>query len=99
MKYVKLKSIKKVSGKLIYHISIKNNHNFFGNNILLHNCDYYNNPSNCGNIGVCLRNQSDQPQTIDIGERIAQGIFKPFLVADNISSDAERTGGIGSTNK
>ena len=99
MKYVKLKTIKKVDGKDIYHLTIKNNHNFFGNNLLLHNCDYFSNENNDGNIGLCLRNESDQPQTIEVGERIAQGIFKQFLVADNISSTTERTGGIGSTNE
>ena len=62
-------------------------------------CDYFSNESNDGNIGLCLRNESDQPQTIEVGERIAQGIFKQFLVADNISSSTERTGGIGSTNE
>ena len=61
--------------------------------------DYYENLKTDGNIGVCLRNESDQPQTIEVGERIAQGIFKQFLVADNISSTNERTGGIGSTNE
>ena len=61
--------------------------------------DYYSNESNDGNIGLCLRNESDQPQTIEVGERIAQGIFKQFLVADNIVSSTERNGGIGSTNE
>ena len=98
MKYVKIKTIKKIEGKKIYHLTIKNNHNFFGNNLLLHNCDYYSNRDNDGNIGICLRNESDEVQHIDIGERIAQGIFKQFLVADNIDSSQERSGGIGSTN-
>jgi len=61
-------------------------------------CDYYSNESNDGNIGLCLRNESKQSQTIEVGERIAQGIFKSFLEADNIISNTERGGGIGSTN-
>jgi len=60
--------------------------------------DYHNNCSNDGNIGICLHNLSDKTQTIEKGERIAQGIFKSFLTADNGHSDEDRTGGIGSTN-
>jgi dUTP pyrophosphatase len=34
---------------------------------------------------------------IEKGERIGQGIFKPFLLADDDQVDAERTGGFGSS--
>ncbi len=61
--------------------------------------DYYSNASTDGNVGLALRNLSDSPQTIEFGERIAQGIFVPFMLADDIESDSERSGGIGSTNK
>jgi dUTP pyrophosphatase len=60
--------------------------------------DYYSNKDNDGNIGICLFNSSDCLVTIEKGERIAQGIFLPFLVADNCNSENERNGGIGSTN-
>ncbi len=33
------------------------------------------------------------------GERIGQGIFLPFLKADNDEAEAERTGGFGSSDK
>ena len=59
--------------------------------------DYYSNEDNDGNIGICLYNYGDKEVTIEKGERIVQGIFKPFLVADNGNTDKERTGGIGST--
>lgn len=59
--------------------------------------DYFENPKNDGNIGVCLRNESNEYQTIEKGDRIAQGIFIKFLPADNIISDKDRNGGIGST--
>ena len=59
--------------------------------------DYYENVSNDGNIGICLYNTSDNDVEIEVGERIAQGIFLPFLVADTGNTDAVRTGGIGST--
>lgn len=59
--------------------------------------DYFENPSNDGNIGICLYNYGDKEVLIDKGERVAQGIFKQFLVADNGNTDKERIGGTGST--
>jgi len=61
--------------------------------------DYFSNESNDGNIGICLRNLGKYDVTIEIGERIAQGIFMNFLESDNCNSEEERTGGIGHTNK
>lgn len=60
--------------------------------------DYYSNENNDGNIGVFLKNISDDVQTIRKGERIAQGAFFNFLIADNGNTDNIRTGGFGSTN-
>lgn len=60
--------------------------------------DYYSNESNDGNIGIFLMNISDEVQTIHKGDRIAQGAFFNFLVADNGNTDNIRTGGFGSTN-
>lgn len=60
--------------------------------------DYYSNEGNDGNIGVFLKNISDEVQTINKGDRIAQGAFFKFLVADNGNTDNIRTGGFGSTN-
>ena len=59
--------------------------------------DYYNNPNNNGNIGIALYNYSNETVELKRGERICQGVFIPFLVADNGNTDKERTGGIGST--
>jgi len=61
--------------------------------------DYFSNINNDGNIGICLYNMTDEPVYIEQFERIAQGIFLPFLVSDNGNTDEERVGGIGSTNK
>jgi len=99
MKYVKIKRIEKCESEPIYHLTIKNNHNFFGNNLLLHNCDYFGNSKNDGNIGACLWNPTNEPITIKKGERIVQGIFELFLESDNCNTKKERDGGIGSTNK
>lgn len=60
--------------------------------------DYYSNENNDGNIGVFLKNISDETLTINKGDRIAQGAFFNFLVADNGNTDKVRDGGFGSTN-
>ena len=60
--------------------------------------DYYSNEGNDGNIGIFLKNISDETQTINKGDRIAQGAFFNFLVADNGNTDNIRKGGFGSTN-
>lgn len=61
--------------------------------------DYYGNPDNDGNISVAFYNRGKEPQQIEEGERICQGIFIPFHVTDNDDADGERIGGIGSTGK
>jgi dUTP pyrophosphatase len=60
--------------------------------------DYYGNPDNEGHIMVPLINITEQPVTIKKGERIAQGIFMPFLkTSDDEVKSTERTGGFGSS--
>ena len=61
--------------------------------------DYYSNKDNDGNIGIFLKNISGETQIINKGDRIGQGAFFHFLVADNGNTDTVRTGGFGSTNK
>lgn len=61
--------------------------------------DYYSNEDNDGNIGIFLKNISKEVQYIKEGDRIAQGAFFNFLVADNGNTDEVRKGGFGSTNK
>lgn len=60
--------------------------------------DYYSNVGNDGNIGVFLKNISDEVIEIKRGDRVAQGAFFKYLVADNGNTDTIRTGGFGSTN-
>lgn len=60
--------------------------------------DYYSNKSNDGNIGIFLKNISNETQVINKGDRIAQGAFFNFLIADNGNTNTIRTGGFGSTN-
>lgn len=73
--------------------------------IVLSNCtgiidsDYYSNPTNDGNIGIMLRNMTDEVVELMGGEKIMQGIFTKYLIADNDNATEERIGGIGSTGK
>lgn len=61
--------------------------------------DYYNNASNEGHIFAQMQNISDQVVQLEKGDRIAQGVFAPFLVVDGDSATGSRTGGFGSTGK
>ena len=50
------------------------------------------------NIGIFLKNISDEPQIINIGDKIGQGLFVKYLVTDNDKVTKTRKGGFGSTN-
>ena len=61
---------------------------------------YYNNPSNDGNIGIALHNTTDKVVELKQGERVIQGIFMNYLVADeDYVIHENRVGGIGSSNR
>lgn len=61
--------------------------------------DYYNNADNEGHIMFQFTNFGLADMVIKKGERIGQGIFLPFLKADQDQTTAERTGGFGSSNQ
>ncbi len=77
----------------------------FKKNLLLINqvgiidADYYNNIDNEGHIMIGLINNGTEDVLLHRGERIAQGVFKKFLLTDNDDAQALRYGGIGSTKK
>lgn len=77
---------------LLRHITLAN-----GTGVI--DSDYYNNPENEGNIGLVLQNNGDEPQTFCKGDRIMQGLFVKYGVADDDKPTEERKGGIGSTGK
>ena len=61
--------------------------------------DYYSNESNDGNIGVFLKNISNETLVIEKGDRVAQGVFMRYLVVDfDQPLSTVRKGGFGSTN-
>ena len=68
------------------------------NTIGIIDSDYYENPNNDGNIGIFLKNISNEVQHIKRDDKIAQGIFMEYLKIDNDKTTAERQGGFGSTN-
>ena len=69
------------------------------NTIGIIDSDYYGNSDNDGNIGIFLKNISEQTQIIKKDDRIAQGIFLEYFIADNDHYNSEiRKGGHGSTN-
>lgn len=70
-----------------------------GNGVGVIDSDYYNNADNEGHIMFQFLNFGLKDLTIKKGERIGQGIFLPFLKADNDESTADRTGGFGSSGK
>lgn len=67
------------------------------NSVGIIDADYYSNVSNDGNIGIALHNFGEFPVTIEAGERVAQGIFEYYLVADGDETVSLRSGGIGSS--
>ena len=68
------------------------------NTIGIIDSDYYENSDNDGNIGIFLKNISNETQHIKRDDKIAQGIFMEYLKIDNDKTIEERKGGFGSTN-
>ena len=60
--------------------------------------DFVDNPDNDGEIMIALTNIGDRAQAIEPNARVAQGVFIKYLTTDNDEVDAERVGGVGSTN-
>lgn len=67
---------------------------------------YAGNEANDGNIGICLQNNGNEPIVIEVGDRIAQGIFTRYLITDDDplmgrriknNNEARRKGGFGSS--
>lgn len=70
-----------------------------GNGVGVIDSDYYDNADNEGHIMFQFLNFGLTDKTIKKGERIGQGIFLPFLKADQDVALGERTGGFGSSGK
>ena len=70
------------------------------NGVGIIDADYYNNEANEGHFSVKLQNHGDKALKINIGDRVAQGVFiKYFTTDDEDEIINERKGGFGSTDK
>jgi deoxyuridine 5'-triphosphate nucleotidohydrolase len=95
MKFSKIQKIE-TDKKRCYDLTVENNHNFFCDGSLIHNCDYR------GEIKVILYNSSDQDFIVKKGDRIAQLVFFQIIQAifqrvDEVASTDRGEGGLGST--
>ena len=69
------------------------------NTIGIVDSSYYSNEDNDGNIGIFLKNISNETLSINKGDRIAQGLFAKYLITDDDNAIKIRKGGFGSTGK
>lgn len=69
------------------------------NSVGIIDADYYNNPDNDGHLMYAFYNYSKEDITIKKGDTIGQAIFMKYLLVDNDSSNGERKGDFGSTDK
>jgi dUTP pyrophosphatase len=69
------------------------------NTIGIVDSDYYENPTNDGNICFMLKNISNEVQHIEKDNKIGQGIFMKYLKIDNDNTTTKRNGGLGSSGK
>lgn len=70
------------------------------NTIGVIDASYYDNADTKGNIGICLINNSDSEYHVSKGDRIAQGVFMPYLkTIDDQPRNEVRSGGFGSSGK
>ena len=98
MKISKVIKISKTK-KQTYDITVENNHNFFCNNHLIHNCGYN------GEIKVIVFNTNDETVTVSKGMKIAQAVLCPVVcgkyvsleLMDKVEDKDRMNNGFGST--
>lgn len=71
----------------------------FANFVPIIDSDYYDNKTTGGNIILALHNFGDKIVYLTKGDAVAQGIFEAYSITEDDYVTAERTGGIGSTDK
>ena len=104
MKFVKIQKITK-SNQDTSDITVKNNHNFFANNHLIHNCFY------SGEVHIDLHNVGLHEFRLVPNMKVAQLIIVPMLYGEPVECPEEDlyasmkqeehrdAGGFGSTNQ
>jgi dUTP pyrophosphatase len=98
---MKTSKVKKITSniKQTYDITVSNNHNFFCNNHLIHNCGY------TGEIKVIIFNTTKNEVKIEKGQKIAQGVVSPvvsgkwinLVKVDSVEDKDRSNNGFGST--
>ena len=69
------------------------------NSVAVIDKDYYGNPNNDGEIGFLIYNLSSTDTYISKGDKIGQGIFQKYYLADSDNAEGSRVGGYGSTGR
>lgn len=67
------------------------------NGIGLIDADYYNNEENEGEIAFAFMNITNEPVTIEAGEKLGQGFFIDYHITEDDQAYGDRTGGFGSS--
>ena len=67
------------------------------NGVGIIDADYYNNPDNEGHIYFQVINLTTFDIQLKKGDKIGQGIIKPYLTTDDDNAFGQRFGGFGST--
>lgn len=61
--------------------------------------DYYNNVDNEGEIAALFYNMLDEDVVLEAGDKMMQGIFVKYAIANDDNAEGQREGGFGSTGK
>ena len=70
------------------------------NSVGIVECDYYGNPDNDGHLMYAFYNFFPVDTTLKKHDTVGQAYFQKFLIADNdLTTNAQRMGGFGSTDK
>jgi dUTP pyrophosphatase len=70
-----------------------------GNSVGIIDADYFENPSNEGEIFFQVYNLAPFAIQLKRGDKIGQGIIRTYETTEDDNAEGERTGGFGSTNE
>ena len=88
-KKIKIKQINVISNDDVYDINVEKNHNFFANNILVHNCGeiFMSGEESCRLIAVNMLSFIDNPYTenakINV-KRVYDVVYDAMRLADDL---------------
>ena len=109
MKYVKIDKIRAIESKPVYHLTVEKNHNFFANQLCVHNCDYrgeyqmrFRALPESTNATMKTLQYPEFP--FKVGDRVGQVYLEEVIpikweVVDELPDSHRGEGGFGSTGK